>query len=179
MKKSYDGDLDARKKMHDAATIAGMAYSNAFLGLEHSIAHTVGSTFDIPSGVSDAIALPQVICFNAKRPEKLAMWPNYSVYRADKDYAEIARAIGLTGSSDAELIEELVQKIIDLAQSVGIKMAYKDYGVDENEFNKKVDQLAVEAYGDQNTVTNPVAPLISQIAQLMRDSFEGKDIKTK
>lgn len=94
LKKSYDGDLDARKKMHDAATIAGMAYSNAFLGLEHSIAHTVGSTFDIPSGVSDAIALPQVICFNAKRPEKLAMWPNYSVYRADKDYAEIARAIG-------------------------------------------------------------------------------------
>ncbi len=179
LKKSYDGDLDARKKMHDAATIAGMAYSNAFLGLEHSIAHTVGSTFDIPSGVSDAIALPQVIRFNAKRPEKLAMWPHYSVYRADKDYAEIARAIGLTGSSDAELIEELVQKIIDLAQSVGIKMAYKDYGVDENKFNKKVDQLAVEAYGDQNTVTNPVAPLISQIAQLMRDSFEGKDIKTK
>ena len=179
LKKSYDGDLDARKKMHDAATIAGMAYSNAFLGLEHSIAHTVGSTFDIPSGVSDAIALPQVIRFNAKRPEKLAMWPHYSVYRADKDYAEIARAIGLTGSSDAELIEELVQKIIDLAQSVGIKMAYKDYGVDENEFNKKVDQLAVEAYGDQNTVTNPVAPLISQIAQLMRDSFEGKDIRTK
>ncbi|PEG80567.1 bifunctional acetaldehyde-CoA/alcohol dehydrogenase [Lactobacillus sp. UMNPBX17] len=179
LKKSYDGDLDAGKKMHDAATIAGMAYSNAFLGLEHSIAHTVGSTFDIPSGVSDAIALPQVIRFNAKRPEKLAMWPHYSVYRADKDYAEIARAIGLTGSSDAELIEELVQKIIDLAQSVGIKMAYKDYGVDENEFNKKVDQLAVEAYGDQNTVTNPVAPLISQIAQLMRDSFEGKDIKTK
>ena len=178
LKKSYDGDLDARKKMHDAATIAGMAYSSAFLGLEHSIAHTVGSTFDIPSGVSDAIALPQVICFNAKRPEKLAMWPHYSVYRADKDYAEIARAIGLTGSSDAELIEELVQKIIDLAQSVGIKMAYKDYGVDENKFNKKVDQLAVEAYGDQNTVTNPVAPLISQIAQLMRDSFEGKDIKT-
>ncbi|NRO30840.1 Aldehyde-alcohol dehydrogenase [Lactobacillus helveticus] len=178
LKKSYDGDLDARKKMHDAATIAGMAYSNAFLGLEHSIAHTVGSTFDIPSGVSDAIALPQVICFNAKRPEKLAMWPHYSVYRADKDYVEIARAIGLTGSSDAELIEELVQKIIDLAQSVGIKMAYKDYGVDENKFNKKVDQLAVEAYGDQNTVTNPVAPLISQIAQLMRDSFEGKDIKT-
>ena len=179
LKKSYDGDLDARKKLHDAATIAGMAYSNAFLGLEHSIAHTVGSTFDIPSGVSDAIALPQVIRFNAKRPEKLAMWPHYSVYRADKDYAEIARAIGLTDSSDAELIEELVQKIIDLAQSVGIKMAYKDYGVDENEFNKKVDQLAVEAYGDQNTVTNPVAPLISQIAQLMRDSFEGKDIKTK
>lgn len=176
LKKSYDGDLDARKQMHDAATIAGMAYSNAFLGLEHSIAHTVGSTFDIPSGVSDAIALPQVIHFNAKRPEKLAMWPHYSVYRAESDYADIARAIGLTGSSDAELVEKLVQKIIELAHSVGIKMAYKDYGVDKTEFDKKVDQMAVEAYGDQNTVTNPSAPLITQIVVLMKDCYEGKCI---
>ena len=176
LKNSYDGDLDARKQMHDAATIAGMAYSNAFLGLEHSIAHTVGSAFDIPSGVSDAIALPQVIRFNSKRPEKLAMWPHYSVYRAESDYADIARAIGLTGSSDDELVEELVQKIIDLAESVGIKMAYKGYGVDKAEFDKKVDELAVEAYGDQNTVTNPSAPLISQIVQLMKDCYEGKGI---
>lgn len=176
LKKSYDGDLDARKQMHDAATIAGMAYSNAFLGLEHSIAHTVGSTFDIPSGVSDAIALPQVIRFNAKRPEKLAMWPHYSVYRAESDYADIARAIGLTGSSDAELVEKLVQKIIELAHSIGIKMAYKDYGVDKTEFDKKVDQMAVEAYGDQNTVTNPSAPLITQIVVLMKDCYEGKGI---
>lgn len=176
LKNSYDGNLAARKQMHDAATIAGMAYSNAFLGLEHSIAHTVGSTFDIPSGVSDAIALPQVIRFNSKRPEKLAMWPHYSVYRADTDYADIAKAIGLTGSSKEELIEGLVQKIIDLAQSVGIKMAYKDYGVDKAEFDKKVDELAVEAYGDQNTVTNPSAPLISEIAQLMKDCYEGKGI---
>ncbi|MCT3602611.1 bifunctional acetaldehyde-CoA/alcohol dehydrogenase [Lactobacillus acidophilus] len=176
LKKSYDGDLDARKQMHDAATIAGMAYSNAFLGLEHSIAHTVGSTFDIPSGVSDAIALPQVIRFNAKRPEKLAMWPHYSVYRAESDYGDIARAIGLTGSSDTELVEKLVQKIIELAHSVGIKMAYKDYGVDKTEFDKKVDQMAVEAYGDQNTVTNPSAPLITQIVVLMKDCYEGKGI---
>ncbi|MDA6090169.1 bifunctional acetaldehyde-CoA/alcohol dehydrogenase [Lactobacillus amylovorus] len=176
LKKSYDGDLDARKQMHDAATIAGMAYSNAFLGLEHSIAHTVGSTFDIPSGVSDAIALPQVIRFNSKRPEKLAMWPHYTVYRAESDYADIARAIGLAGSSDDELVEKLVQKIIDLAESVGIKMSYKDYGVNKAEFDKKVDELAVEAYGDQNTVTNPTAPLISQIIQLMKDCYEGKGI---
>lgn len=176
LKRSYDGDLDARKQMHDAATIAGMAYSNAFLGLEHSIAHTVGSAFDIPSGVSDAIALPQVIRFNSKRPEKLAMWPHYTVYRAESDYADIAKAIGLTGSSDDELVEKLVQKIIDLAESVGIKMAYKNYGVDKTEFDKKVDELAVEAYGDQNTVTNPSAPLISQIVQLMKDCYEGKGI---
>lgn len=177
LKPSYDGDLDARKRMHDAATIAGMAYSNAFLGLEHSIAHTVGSTFDIPSGVSDAIVLPQVIRFNAKRPQKLAMWPHYSVYRAEKDYADIARALGLTGSTDHELVEKLVEKIIELAHAVGIKLAFKEYGVDKAEFDNKVDELAVEAYGDQNTVTNPVAPLITQITSLMKDCYLGKGIK--
>ena len=177
LKDSYDGNLDSRKRMHDAATIAGMAYSNAFLGLEHSIAHTVGSTFDIPSGVSDAIALPQVIRFNAKRPEKLAMWPHYSVYRAEKDYADIARALGLTASSDHELVEKLVQKIIDLAHSVDIKLAFKKYGVDKNEFNNKIAKLAVDAYGDQNTVTNPVAPLIYQIEDLMRACYDGEEAK--
>ena len=179
LKASYDGDMEARKRMHDAATIAGMAYSNAFLSLEHSIAHTVGSTFDIPSGVSDAIALPQVIRFNSKRPEKLAMWPHYSVYRAQKDYANIARALGLTGKNDEELVEKLVQKIIDLAHSVGIKLAFKEYGVDKMKFHSKVADLAVEAYGDQNTVTNPVAPLIHQIGILMEDCYEGKGINEK
>ena len=179
LKASYDGDMEARKRMHDAATIAGMAYSNAFLGLEHSIAHTVGSTFDIPSGVSDAIALPQVIRFNSKRPEKLAMWPHYSVYRAQKDYANIARALGLTGKNDEELVEKLVQKIIDVAHSVGIKLAFKEYGVDKMKFHSKVADLAVEAYGDQNTVTNPVAPLIHQIGILMEDCYEGKGINEK
>lgn len=179
LKASYDGDMEARKRMHDAATIAGMAYSNAFLGLEHSIAHIVGSTFDIPSGVSDAIALPQVIRFNSKRPEKLAMWPHYSVYRAQKDYANIARALGLTGKNDEELVEKLVQKIIDLAHSVGIKLAFKEYGVDKMKFHSKVADLAVEAYGDQNTVTNPVAPLIHQIGILMEDCYEGKGINEK
>lgn len=173
---SYNGDLDARKRMHDAATIAGMAYSNAFLGLEHSIAHAVGASFDIPSGVSDAVALPQVIRFNAKRPEKLAMWPHYSVYRAESDYAEIARALGLSATTDHELVEKLVAKIIDLAHAVGIKLAFKEYGVNQKKFLAKVDELAVEAYGDQNTVTNPVSPLIAQISTLMRDCYEGKNI---
>lgn len=173
---SYNGDLDARKRMHDAATIAGMAYSNAFLGLEHSIAHAVGASFDIPSGVSDAVALPQVIRFNAKRPEKLAMWPHYSVYRAESDYAEIARALGLSATTDHELVEKLVAKIIDLAHAVGIKLAFKEYGVNQKKFLAKVDELAVEAYGDQNTVTNPVSPLIAQISTLMKDCYEGKNI---
>ena len=104
------------------------------------------------------------------------MWPHYYVYRADTAYAYLAKAIGLTGSSKEELIEGLVQKIIDLAQSVGIKMAYKDYGVDKAEFDKKVDELAVEAYGDQNTVTNPSAPLINEIAQVVKDCYAGKGI---
>lgn len=176
---SYEGDLAARKRMHDAATIAGMAYSNAFLGLEHSIAHEIGSTFNIPSGVSDAIALPPVIRFNAQRPEKLAMWPHYEVYRAESDYAEIARSLGLSGANDHDLVEALVQKIIALAHAVGIKLAFKEYGVSKKEFTQKVAALAVGAYGDQNTVTNPVAPLISQIEDLMKECFNGSSIKNK
>lgn len=176
---SYNGDLAARRRMHDAATIAGMAYSNAFLGVEHSIAHTMGAAFDIPSGVGDAIVLPQVIRFNAKRPEKLAMWPHYSVYRADSDYADIARNIGLSGSSNAELVEKLVQKIIDLAHAVGIKLAFKSYGVKKADLDKQVNDLAVQAYGDQNTVTNPVSPMVSQIADLMEDCYDGKGISKK
>lgn len=174
---SYNGDMDARKKMHDAATIAGMAYSNAFLGVAHSIAHTVGSKFNIPSGLSDAIALPQTIAFNSQKPRKLAMWPHYSVYRAKSDYATLAQMIGVEGSNDDELVQGFIQKIADLAHSMGIQLSFKANGVDEAEFNKDVHDLAVQAYGDQNTVTNPVSPFISQIEQLMKECYVGKNVE--
>lgn len=174
---SYHGNLAARKRMHNAATLAGMAYANAFLGLEHSIAHTASAAFNLPSGVSDAIALPQVIRFNAKRPERLAAWPHYEVYRADADYARLARSLGLTGDSDAALVEQLVRKLIDLAHAVGIKLAFKDYGVDQTAFQRAIPKLAIEAFGDQNTVTNPVAPFIHQLETLMQDCYDGKEIR--
>lgn len=176
LEKSYNGDLQARNRMHDAATVAGMAYANAFLGVEHSIAHSIGAAFNVPSGITDTIALPHVIRFNAQKPLKLAMWPHYSVYRADIDYATIARALGLTGTKE-QLIEGLVQKIIDLAHAMNIKLAYSKYGVDKKDFEKHVDDLAIEAYGDQNTVTNPVALQIKQIKVLMEQCLTGANVE--
>ena len=123
------------------------------------------------------IALPQVIRFNAKRPERLAAWPHYEVYRADADYARLARSLGLTGDSDAALVEQLVRKLIDLAHAVGIKLAFKDYGVDQTAFQRAIPKLAIEAFGDQNTVTNPVAPFIHQLETLMQDCYDGKEIR--
>ena len=177
LEKSYNGDETARSKMHNAATLAGMAYANAFLGVGHAIAHTEGASFNIPSGLSDAIAMPYVIKFNSKRPRKLAMRPHYSVYRADKDYVEIAKTLGLKGNSNEELINELVKKFVDLAHRLGMKLSLKDNGVNEAEFNAKLNDLAIEAYGDQNTVTNPSALLISEIAELMRKTYSGEGIE--
>lgn len=177
LEKSYNGDEAARSRMHNAATLAGMAYANAFLGVGHAIAHTVGSSFNIPSGLSDAIALPYVIKFNSRRPRKLAMRPHYSVYRADKDYAEIAKSLGISGADQDALIDGLIKKVIDLAHAVGMKLNLKDNGVSESEFNNKVSELAVEAYGDQNVVTNPSAMLVNEIAELMKETYSGKAIQ--
>lgn len=173
LEKSYKGDQAARSKMHNASTLAGMAYANAFLGVGHAIAHTLGSTFNIPSGLSDAITMPYVIKFNAQRPRKLPIRPHYSVFRADKDYAEIARSLGIQGKNDQELVEGLINKFVELAKSINMTLNLKDNGVSEADFNNKVEQLAVEAYGDQNIVTNPSAPLIKQIEQLMKKIYVG------
>ncbi|WP_278838164.1 bifunctional acetaldehyde-CoA/alcohol dehydrogenase [Ligilactobacillus saerimneri] len=168
---SYHGDRQARSRMHNAATLAGMAYANAFLGIDHALAHTLGAAFAVPSGVGDAIALPHVIAFNARKPQKLAIWPHYAVYRADSDYAEIARTLGLGGRNNQEAIAALVAAVRDLAHAVGIKLRLRNYGVDKQEFEDRLHDLAVEAYGNQNTVTNPVAPLIKQLEELMRACY--------
>ncbi len=177
LEKSYNGDQNARSRMHNAATLAGMAYANAFLGVGHAIAHTESSEFGIPSGLSDAIAMPYVIRFNSKKPRKLAMRPHYSTFRADKDYAEIARSLGLKGNSDQELIDALIKKVVELGHAVGMKLGLKANGISEADFNNKVENMAVEAYGDQNVVTNPSALLISEIKNLMKETYTGKGIE--
>ena len=177
LEKSYNGDQNARSRMHNAATLAGMAYANAFLGVGHAIAHTESSEFGIPSGLSDAIAMPYVIRFNSKKPRKLAMRPHYSTFRADKDYAEIARSLGLKGNSDQELIDALIKKVVELGHAVGMKLSLKANGISETDFNNKVENMAVEAYGDQNVVTNPSALLISEIKNLMKETYTGKGIE--
>ncbi|UDM32216.1 bifunctional acetaldehyde-CoA/alcohol dehydrogenase [Lentilactobacillus laojiaonis] len=176
---SYNGDKQARAEMHNAATLAGMAFGNAFLGINHSIAHKLGGEFGITHGIAIAITMPHVIRFNAKKPEKFTAWPKYEYFRATEDYATIARYIGLTGKTDEELVEKLVQKMIDLAHSVGVSLSLKDWGVDKKHFEDTVDDLAKLAYEDQCTTANPKEPLMAELKQIMIDEYDGKGVETK
>ncbi|MCF6515469.1 bifunctional acetaldehyde-CoA/alcohol dehydrogenase [Lactobacillus sp. S2-2] len=174
---SYNGDKVAKEKMHTASTIAGMAFANAFLGITHSIAHKIGGEFDITHGIAIAITLPHVIRYNFERPTKIATWPKYESFRADKDYAEIARYLGLKGDTDDELKESLVKKFIDLSHSVDVKLSLKDQGVKKEDLLAKVDQLGKLAYSDQCTVANPKEPLINDLKQMILDEYEGTESK--
>ena len=169
--KSVQGDKLARRKMHDFSTMAGMAFGQAFLGITHSLAHKMGGAFGLPHGLLIAIAMPQVIRFNAKRPQKLALWPHYETYHATKDYADLARFIGLKGNTDEELAEAYAQKYIDVAHECGVTLSLKANGVSREEFDKVVDELAVLAYEDQCTTTNPVEPLVSQLKELLERCY--------
>ena len=174
---SYNGDIQAREEMHNAATLAGMAFANAFLGVDHSIAHKLGGEFGLPHGLAIAITLPHVIRYNFKEPMKLTMWPKYEYFRADEDYAQIARYIGLTGKNNEELKEALVQKVIELAHSVGVTLSLKANGVDKKHFDETVDHLAELAYEDQCTTANPKEPLIGELRQIMIDEYDGKGVE--
>lgn len=170
---SYQGDLDAKAKMHDASTIAGMAFANALLGINHSIAHKLGQTFHLPHGRCIAITFPHVVRYNAKTPKKRAVWSKYNYFRADEDYAEIARYLGLKGNTTAELVEAFAQAYIDLAHRVGVKMSLKEQGITKEAVDESVDRLAELAYEDNCTVTNPVEPLIADMKQIVLDEYEG------
>ncbi len=121
--------------------------------------------------------MPHIVRFNAKLPEKLAMWPHYTTYRAKHDYATIARFVGINGNNDDELVEALVQKIIKLSHDCGVTLSLKANGVDKADFDRKVDQLAVLAYEDQCTTTNPVEPLVSQLKTIFEDCYLGKNVE--
>ena len=177
--KSVQGDKLARRKMHDFSTMAGMAFGQAFLGINHSLAHKMGGAFGLPHGLLIAIAMPQVIRFNAKRPQKLALWPHYETYHATKDYADIARFIGLKGNTDEELAEAYAKKVIELAHECGVKLSLKDNGVTREEFDKAVDDLARLAYEDQCTTTNPGEPLVSQLKELLERCYDGTGVEEK
>jgi acetaldehyde dehydrogenase/alcohol dehydrogenase len=166
-------DPEAREKMHNASTIAGMAFANAFLGITHSIAHKVGGAWNIPHGRTNAILLPHVIRYNAKDPQKHAMFPKYDFFRAPKDYADIARFLGMTGNSDEELVEALAQRVYDLGVAVGIQMNWKSQGVTIATMNADVDHLSEKAYEDQCTTANPKQPLISELKQIILDCYEA------
>ncbi|MFD1431291.1 bifunctional acetaldehyde-CoA/alcohol dehydrogenase [Lacticaseibacillus yichunensis] len=172
---SYNGDLEAKAKMHDASTIAGMAFANALLGINHSIAHKLGQTYHLPHGRCIAITFPHIVRYNAKTPKKRAVWSKYNYFRADEDYAEIARYLGLKGNTTAELVEAFAQAYIDLAHRVGVKMSLKDQGISKEDVLKNVDRIAELAYEDNCTVTNPVEPLIADMKQIVLDEYEGTE----
>lgn len=178
LKKSYDtADRKARENMHNASTIAGMAFANALLGINHSIAHKIGGRFPVPHGRAIATIMPHVIRYNGQIPSKHSMWAKYEYYRADEDYAEIARVLGLPGKTTADLVESLAKAVEDLGTSVGIKMNFKAQGLDEKEYLASVDELSEMAYEDQCTPCNPRQPLISELRELFLASYYGTEKK--
>ncbi|WP_142665899.1 bifunctional acetaldehyde-CoA/alcohol dehydrogenase [Enterococcus faecalis] len=166
-------DMESREKMHNASTIAGMAFANAFLGICHSIAHKIGGEYGIPHGRTNAILLPHIIRYNAKDPSKHAMFPKYDYFRADTDYADIAKFLGLKGNTTAELVEALATAVADLGKSVGIDMNLKAQGVSQETLDTTVDRMAELAYEDQCTTANPKEPLISELKQIILDAYVG------
>lgn len=176
---SYNGNMEARDKMHTASTIAGMAFANAFLGITHSIAHKIGGQFGITHGLAIAITLPHVIRYNFKKPKKIATWPKYESFRADDDYATIARYLGLPGNSNEELKEALVHRFIELAHSVGVELDLKSQGVSKAELEAAADHLAELAYSDQCTTANPKEPLIADLKKMILDEYEGVGVETQ
>lgn len=166
-------DMESREKMHNASTMAGMAFANAFLGICHSIAHKIGGEYGIPHGRTNAILLPHIIRYNAKDPSKHAMFPKYDYFRADTDYADIAKFLGLKGNTTAELVEALATAVADLGKSVGIDMNLKAQGVSQETLDKTVDRMAELAYEDQCTTANPKEPLISELKQIILDAYVG------
>ena len=166
-------DMESREKMHNASTMAGMAFANAFLGICHSIAHKIGVEYGIPHGRTNAILLPHIIRYNAKDPSKHAMFPKYDYFRADTDYADIAKFLGLKGNTTAELVEALATAVADLGKSVGIDMNLKAQGVSQETLDTTVDRMAELAYEDQCTTANPKEPLISELKQIILDAYVG------
>ena len=176
---SYNGNMEARDKMHTASTIAGMAFANAFLGITHSIAHKLGGQFGITHGIAIAITLPHVIRYNFEKPKKIATWPKYESFRADQDYAEIARYLGLPGSTNEELKEALVHKFIELAHSVGVTLSLKAQGVNKADLEAAATHLAELAYSDQCTTANPKEPLFADLKKMILEEYDGVGVETE
>lgn len=175
LKEAYDnGDNElAREKMHNASTIAGMAFTNAFLGINHSLAHKIGAEFHVSHGRTNAILLPYVIKYNASMPTKFVSFPKYEYYIADYKYSLIAKRVGIKADTKEEAIELLIQKIRSLNDSIGIPKCFRECGIDEELFLSKIDELADKAFEDQCTNANPRLPLVSELKQIMLDAYYG------
>ncbi len=167
-------DLVAREKMANAATMAGMAFANAFLGVCHSMAHKLGSFHHIPHGIANALMIEEVIIFNSeKKPTKMGTFPQYEYPKTLEKYAQVAEYLGITGRSNEEKVDKLIDKINKLKKTIGIKKTIRDYGIDEQEFLAMLDDMSEQAFDDQCTVSNPRYPLMSEIKQMYLNAYYG------
>ncbi|MFE0403366.1 bifunctional acetaldehyde-CoA/alcohol dehydrogenase [Streptomyces nigra] len=164
---------EAREKMHNAGTIAGMAFGNAFLGIVHAMSHTLGATFHIAHGRTNAVLLPHVIRYNGTVPTKLTGWPKYENYRALERFQDIARALGLPAATAAEGVESLAAAVERLRAAVGIEPTFQALGVDERAFLDALPQQALNAYEDQCAPANPRMPMLDDMQELMRMAYHG------
>ncbi len=176
--RAYDNgqvDVEAREKMANAATMAGMAFANAFLGVCHSMAHKLGAFHHIPHGVANALMLEEVLRFNAaEAPVKMGTFSQYDHPHTLARYAEVADSLGLGGKNDEEKLENLIKAVNDLKARVGIKPTIKDYVPDEADFLNRLDAMTEQAFDDQCTGANPRYPLMSEIKQMYLNAYYGK-----
>lgn len=166
-------DGEAREKMHNASCIAGMAFTNAFLGLNHSMAHKLGGEFHLPHGLANAILLPYVMEYNAQKPSKFTAFPKYETFAADRKLAKAACFIGVGGSTTEQSVRNLIEEILKLLGTLHITPSLKENGVDEAEFLHKLPQLSERAFEDQCTTANPRYPLISEISDIYKRAYYG------
>ena len=171
-------DVVAREKMANAATIAGMAFANAFLGICHSMAHKLGAFYHLPHGVANALMINEVIKFNSSEvPTKMGTFSQYDHPHTLARYAEVAEYLGLGGKTDEAKVQNLIKKINELKAQIGIKNSIKEYGVDEELFLAQLDEMTEQAFDDQCTGANPRYPLMSEIKQMYLNAYYGKEVK--
>ena len=168
-------DPEAREKMANASTMAGMAFANAFLGVCHSMAHKLGAFHHLPHGIANALMIDEVMRFNASEtPAKMGTFPQYDHPHTLARYAEVASALGIKGKTDEEKLNNLIAAIDELKEKVGIKKTIRDYGIDENDFLERLDDMVEQAFDDQCTGANPRYPLMSEIKQMYLNAYYGK-----
>jgi acetaldehyde dehydrogenase/alcohol dehydrogenase len=179
--RAYDNgpnDPEAREKMGNAATMAGMAFANAFLGVMHSTAHKLGAFHHLPHGICNALMMEQVIRFNsAEVPTRMGSFPQYDHPKTLHKYAEVARALGFGKKTDEESVENLIREIKILQEKIGIKKTIRDYGIDEKYFLDNLDSMSEQAFDDQCTGANPRYPLVSEIRQMYLNAYYGTNDK--
>ncbi|MFF4188827.1 bifunctional acetaldehyde-CoA/alcohol dehydrogenase [Streptomyces sp. NPDC001691] len=168
------GDPEAREKMHNASTVAGMAFANAFLGLVHAMAHTLGNTFHVAHGRTNALLLPHVIRHNGQVCGKATPWPKAEVYRAPERFQEIAKMLGLPAATPEEGVESYARAVEELRAKCGIPASFQEEGVDETAFIEALPAQAMNAYADQCAPANPRMPMIDDMMELMTRAYYGK-----